>query len=136
MKNRKIISKKASVPITILVIGIFALCTFALITFFVSQFKFNNSFLVVDDIRAMNIYVDQWEHYENLNLSNDQILSKIDFSVLENEGYSFEISFNENLKTIKISKIKPESFFNKLKDFFSEKIEEKNVQYVLEYSFN
>jgi len=112
MSIKRFSTKKASVPVTVLVIGIFALCTFALITFFVSQLKFNNSFSVVDDLRISNVYVDQWKYYENLNLSNEQILSKMNFSTFEEKGYTFEFSFEDDFINPSLDKIKIYGFIS------------------------
>ena len=88
MKN-----KKSSVPVTILVIGVFLVCSYALLTFFISDFKISNSFIVVTLVREANIQIDEYLFYKNSGVS----LEKID-------KYFDEISFDSNFNSLVLKK--------------------------------
>jgi hypothetical protein len=52
-------NKKADVPITILVIGVFAVCTLALFSFSFSVTKINKSFDSLEIMEKTNIQIEQ-----------------------------------------------------------------------------
>lgn len=58
-------NKKANLPVILFVIGVFLVCTFALFTFFLSDFKFTNSFVGIDLMRNLNCDIDQYNFYVN-----------------------------------------------------------------------
>jgi len=61
-------NKKADIPITILVIGVFVICTLALITFFVSSVKEKNSFVGVKLMQKINYQIE--DYFLHRDLSN------------------------------------------------------------------
>jgi len=69
-------NKKGDLPVTLLVIGIFAICAFALLTFFVSDFKISNSFSGVSQTSKINSLADEYMFYKNSGMS-DTNLKKI-----------------------------------------------------------
>ena len=54
--------KRGDLPVTILIIGVFAVCTLALLSFFYSSYQMNKSFVGVDLIDKANIQIE----YRNL----------------------------------------------------------------------
>ena len=70
---RKINSKKGDLPVTLLVIFIFALCGFALFTFFVSDFKTSNSFVGVGTLEKVNTHADEYLFFNNSGVNQDKL---------------------------------------------------------------
>jgi len=93
IKKIKIINKKGDLPITILVIGVFALCGFALLTFFISDFQASNSFVGLSIIQKVNSNADEYLFYKNNGMSEDQL--NIFFDITEKYGrkYFYEEKF-------------------------------------------
>ncbi len=58
-------SKKGDLPVTILVIGIFAVCAFALLTFFISDFNISNSFVGISSTSHVSSFMDQYLFFES-----------------------------------------------------------------------
>lgn len=52
-------NKRGDIPITILVIGVFVVCTLALLSFFVSSINLRNSFVGVDFTEETNKYIEK-----------------------------------------------------------------------------
>lgn len=98
-------NKKSSIPVTLLVIGVFALCAFALFTFFMSEFKFSNSFVVVDFVRQANLQSEEFLYYLNKNVPEDKVLNYFPSVKKENEFYVLKSSFEDY-------KLKPSFSFN------------------------
>jgi len=98
-------NKKSSVPVTLLVIGVFALCAFALFTFFLSEFKFSNSFVVVDFVRQANLQSEEFSYYLNKNVSEQKALSYFPSIIKEKDFYVLKSSFEDY-------KLKPSFSFN------------------------
>ena len=68
MKN-----KKGDIPITILVIGVVAVCALALLSFLSSGFNIEQSFIGMTLMEEMNSKIDQYSFYKNVGLSEDEI---------------------------------------------------------------
>ncbi|PJE81659.1 hypothetical protein COU58_01820 [Candidatus Pacearchaeota archaeon CG10_big_fil_rev_8_21_14_0_10_32_42] len=79
--------KKGNLPVTILVIGIFALCGFALLTFFMSDFKLSNSFVGVDVVKKIISNSDEYLFYKN-NGVPDEDLDEF-FNITEEYGRKY-----------------------------------------------
>jgi hypothetical protein len=56
-------SKKGDVPITILVIGVFAVCSIAILTFFISDFKISNNFVGLEFMDKINTKNEEYLFY-------------------------------------------------------------------------
>jgi len=58
-------NRKGDLPVTILVIGVFALCALALLSFFYSSYQINKSFVGVETIEKANIQIEvnNLEHF-------------------------------------------------------------------------
>ena len=50
-------NKKGDLPVTLLVIGVFAVCTLALLSFFYSSYTLNKSFTGVEILEEANIKI-------------------------------------------------------------------------------
>ena len=70
MKNNR-----GDIPITILTIGVFVVCTLALLSFFVSSINLRNSYVGVDKINEFNIDLEKSEFY-NTGMINYQEINK------------------------------------------------------------
>ena len=96
--NKKIssINKKGDLPVTLLVIGIFAVCAFALLTFFISDFKISNSFAGPNKMMNINAYADEYMFYKNAGMSDDKLKSL--FNITTEYGRDY---FEDNVTDIK-----------------------------------
>lgn len=81
--------KRASVPITLLVIGIFALCVLALFTFLVSDTNFSNSFVGIGKLSELNFKINQYEFLKSQGISDGKIQSSLGFIEEEGEKYFY-----------------------------------------------
>ena len=73
MKN-----KKGNVPIIILVIGIIAICGLALLSFFSSSFKLEQSFKNVPVLEELNVKIAEYNFYKAKGVSEVQINKVLD----------------------------------------------------------
>ncbi len=64
MKNNR-----GDIPITILVIGVFVICTLAILSFFVSSINLRNSFVGVDIIEKVNGVIEK-SQFDNEELND------------------------------------------------------------------
>ena len=67
----KIQNKHGDVPITILVIGVFSLCTLALLSFYFASVKIGNAFAGVNMLEDINSLAEKIKFYEINNLNLD-----------------------------------------------------------------
>ena len=65
--------KRGSLPVTLLLIGVFALCGFALLTFFISDFEVSNSFVGVDLVSKVVSNADEYLFYKNSGMSEETL---------------------------------------------------------------
>lgn len=68
MKN-----KKADIPVTILVIGVLAICVLAILSFFISNKSVNSSFSAVDAVEGASIIKEKISFYKNLGYKEEEI---------------------------------------------------------------
>lgn len=93
MKN-----KRGDVPTAILVLGTFALCALALISFYVSGIFVKNTFFGSNLVEQMNSNINEYNFYKSENLNAQEIqeilLLNEDFYISENSesGKYFEIN--------------------------------------------
>lgn len=80
-------NKKGDLPVTLLVIGIFALCGFALLTFFISDFKTSNSFVGVSVLQKVNTNADEYLFYKNNGASDETLRQR--FKIIEEYGRKY-----------------------------------------------
>jgi hypothetical protein len=83
-------NRKADMPITILVFGVFAVCTLAVFSFFHSTLKFKDSFSEIDLVKeaVYKIHENSLEEYFDEKTEN-----KFEFS-LEKKGFMEKIVFS------------------------------------------
>lgn len=58
-------NKRGDLSVTLLVIGTFLLCAFAIVVFLFSDVKVNNSFVGVEIMNQLNAEVDAYRFYSN-----------------------------------------------------------------------
>lgn len=85
------INKKGDVPITVLVLGVFVICSLALLSFYASSFNVGKSFEGVDLTEKMNSKINEYNFYKSQGLSDDQIKEILIEEDFEFEGGFFEI---------------------------------------------
>jgi hypothetical protein len=56
--HKRKMSKKGDIPLTILIIGVFGVCTLALISFFYSSYLINKAFVGVEIMEKANIQME------------------------------------------------------------------------------
>ena len=83
---RRINSKKGDLPVTLLVMGIFALCGFALLTFFVSDFKTSNAFVGVSVLQKINSQADAYLFYKIQKVSQDKLFKYFNETLEKDQG--------------------------------------------------
>jgi hypothetical protein len=71
MKNNIIKSRKGDVSITILVIGVFAVCSLAVISFMIFKAQNNNSSVNMEIFENLSSAVEKYYFYLNSGLSPD-----------------------------------------------------------------
>ena len=92
------VNKHGDVPVAILVLGTFALCALALISFYASDIFVENTFFGPNLVEQMNSKISEYNFYksENLNVENIRqiLLLNEDFYIGEdkNSGKYFEIN--------------------------------------------
>lgn len=92
MKNRR-----GEIPIVILVIGIFAVCSLALITFYSSNIKFKQSFVGLDLMEKANLQIEN-KSFHNENIRDIYLERKINeskwYSLEKKEIVLFSVKYN------------------------------------------
>ena len=77
-------NKKADIPVTILVIGVFAICTLAILSFKFMDIKTTKGFYEsVEGVEEMNSQIQKYYFYKNLGIENSEIEKLLDIK----EGY-------------------------------------------------
>lgn len=95
MKNNR-----GDIPITILVIGIVAVCSLAIFSFYISGDRFKGSFGSVQVIEKANSFSEEMQFYKNMNKvpSNEMEIFKKDWvmgSSLQNITFRIKDNFIE-----------------------------------------
>lgn len=94
-------NKRGDIPTAILVLGAFAVCTLALISFYASSIFVENNFFGLDLVEKMNSQVNEYNFYNSKNLNGEEIreilLLEENFYIGENQnsGGYFEINKTE-----------------------------------------
>ena len=66
-------NKKGDIPVTILVIGVFAICLIAILSFYISDSKVKKDFYSIEIIEQAKILKDKIGVYEKLGFSEEEI---------------------------------------------------------------
>ena len=105
-------NKKADISITLLVIGVFAVCTLALISFFYSSVQLRNSFFGLDLVEKITADMDKITFSQKDQLKN---LPEIKFDSNRNKNYIYEekittkgLIYKETIKLFSVSYYLPE----------------------------
>ena len=91
-------NNRGDVPAAILVLGTFAVCALALISFYASSIFVENTFFGPDLVEKMNSQVNEYNFYNSKNLNGEEIreilLLEENFYIGENQnsGGYFEIN--------------------------------------------
>lgn len=80
-------NKRGDIPVIFLVIGVFGVCTLALLTFFVADFKMANSFVGVSIVEKMNSVYDEYLWQKNIGRNDDQL--GMLFNITEVDGVKY-----------------------------------------------
>ncbi len=88
-------SKKGNLPITLFVIGIFAVSGFALLTFFIADFRISNSFVGVEVLQKINSFSDEYKFYKNVGISDDELEKMFNLTEEFGRKYFYEEKFVE-----------------------------------------
>jgi hypothetical protein len=101
-------NKRGDVAVTILVIGVFLVCSFALLTFFIADFKFSNSFVGVELMEKVNVQIDEYLFYKNQGVEFENIVKNL--GATKNSQSRYVLYFEQK---------SPDSFLFKEKLLFS-----------------
>lgn len=94
MKFKIINSKKADIPIMVLIIGVFAICGFAILSFYSSdKIVLENSELGVELFEEMSCDIESFYFYVNLGNTPEEAAQKIK-----------DLTYDANLNSINIVK--------------------------------
>ena len=103
--NIKLKNKKGDVPVMILVLGVFVICTLTLISLYISGDKFKGGFSSIDVLENATSIENQIRFYENIGYSSDQIKDILgieingNYYVIKNElKQGNELSFSVSYK--------------------------------------
>ena len=89
--------KRGEISIVILVIGVFAICSLALLTFLVSDFQMGNNFVGVSVLEKLNGQIDEYKFYQNMG-KEGEIDKYFDIIIEDDKKYFYiEKRYNEFL---------------------------------------
>jgi hypothetical protein len=82
--------KQGDITIMILVIGVFAVCSLALLSFYYSDIKVKNSFVGIELMENINVEIEKYYFYKNLGIEDEEIKEIMNI-IEDGEGkYLFE----------------------------------------------
>lgn len=91
-------NKKGDIPTVILVIGVFAVCTVGIITFFIADFHTANSFVGVQVMQKFNAQVEEYTFYLNQGISPTKLQNKFNITKIDGKEYFYmEIPYEPSL---------------------------------------
>lgn len=73
MEKTKRLNKRGDIPITILVIGVLAVCLLAILSFYFSDRAVKNTFVSIDLPEKVAIEVEKISFYKNIGMSQEEI---------------------------------------------------------------
>lgn len=85
----KKLNKKSNVPIILFVVGVFVVCAFALMTFFISDFAFSNSFVGIEAMKKLSVEYEEYVYYLDQEVSEKKAQSYFDVKEDQNGKYIF-----------------------------------------------
>ena len=66
-------NKHGDIPVTILVIGVLAICAMAIFSFYFSDRGVKNDFIVIEAVEKASILKEKISFYENISMSEEEI---------------------------------------------------------------
>ena len=88
--NNKIKNKKGDIPITILVIGIVAICIMAVFSFYFSDRNIKEDLSNIGIIEEAAVMKEKISLYRNLGFSEEEIKSEFGIKTESFEGFNFK----------------------------------------------
>lgn len=85
MKTKFIKNKKADIPITILVLGVFAVCALAITSFMIFKIEGSKDSLGIEVFEEIHADVEKFYFYQNVSFSPDQSAEKIGAQIQNNK---------------------------------------------------
>ena len=82
--NKKFIkNKRADIPITILTIGVFAICVLAMMSFYLSDREVQESFIDIGLIEQINSKMEKYIFYEKVGIDENKIKDILEIKTSE-----------------------------------------------------
>lgn len=96
-------NKRGDIPITILVIGVLAICIIAIFTFYFSDRAVKNNFNSISLIEKASVIKEKISFYRNLGFSEDEISEMFEiksdalgrYFILKNKGISVKYNLGK-----------------------------------------
>jgi len=105
--KRMLKNKKGDIAITLLVMGVFAVCSLALLTFFISDFTISNSFVGIDMVHKLNSQIDEYDFYASRGISDESLKIIFGNDLIEESGKKY-FYHEKTFKRFKLWKLKYE----------------------------
>lgn len=105
-------NKRGDIPVTVLVLGVFAVCTMALFSFAYSNFKIGNSFVGLDLVEKINSKYDEYSFYKTLGFDDNKIKTFLEEGEKDFlfEGNSFYVNKTQTKFRVSLSEWRREVF--------------------------
>ena len=66
-------NKRGNLSVIILVLGTFAICALAMLTFYISDFRISKSFVGISYMHQINSDIDEYRFYKSQGLTDSQL---------------------------------------------------------------
>ena len=91
-------NKRGDIPTVVLVIGVFAVSTLALITFYLADFRTSNSFVGLQVMQKLNAQVEEYTFYLNNGGTQSSLNDKFSIKQIDGKNYFyFEVPYSKSL---------------------------------------
>lgn len=80
-------NKRGDIPVMVLVMGIIAVCMFAILTFYMSDRNTKNAFEIIDTVKAASLIDDKIIFYENAGYGTTEVIKILNLNVDGNKKY-------------------------------------------------
>jgi|TARA_B100002003_G_scaffold153457_1_gene142242 polynucleotide 5'-kinase involved in rRNA processing len=99
-------NKKADIPVTILVIGVFAICSMAIFSFIYSTNNIQKDFVGVGLIETINSIEEEIKFYESIGKSPNEISGIFEEVKFDGTNYIIKKDYGKDKKVLIEYKIK------------------------------
>lgn len=89
-------NKKGDIAITILVIGVFAIASFAIISFIFSDNSYGKSFVGISVMQKINADIDEYNFYKNNEVDMAAVDSEFTFIEENNKKYLYQVQLGHD----------------------------------------